>query len=158
MRTPIPLSPWTALTIKQPWAWLICCGPKDIENRTWSYLPEFRHEFLIHASKSLDQKALELFRAHEPKLRKRFGMPALPKTFDLGGFVGVARLSGSFGKDAKLESPWAEPVACRMFLADRRPIPFVPFKGSLSFWPVPVVAMDALRQAGASLPERPCAA
>ena len=28
-------SPVKALSIKQPWAWLICRGYKDIENRNW---------------------------------------------------------------------------------------------------------------------------
>ncbi len=40
-----------ALSIRQPWAWLICAGIKDIENRTWK-LPEKHKErrILIHAS------------------------------------------------------------------------------------------------------------
>ncbi len=29
-----------ALSIKQPWAWLICAGYKDIENRSWRIIRE----------------------------------------------------------------------------------------------------------------------
>jgi hypothetical protein len=36
-----------ALTVKQPWAYLICAGIKDIENRTWK--TNFRGRILIHA-------------------------------------------------------------------------------------------------------------
>ena len=36
------------ITIKQPWAWLIIEGVKDIENRTWP--TKFRGRVLIHAA------------------------------------------------------------------------------------------------------------
>lgn len=37
-----------ALTVKQPWAYLICSGVKDIENRTWR--TNYRGRIYIHAS------------------------------------------------------------------------------------------------------------
>lgn len=37
----------SCITIKQPWASLICSGIKDIENRTWK--TNFRGRVLIHA-------------------------------------------------------------------------------------------------------------
>lgn len=37
-----------AITIKQPWAQLICSGIKPIENRTWA--TKYRGRVLIHAS------------------------------------------------------------------------------------------------------------
>lgn len=36
------------LSVKQPWAWLICMGIKNVENRTWAR--KFRGRILIHAS------------------------------------------------------------------------------------------------------------
>ena len=36
------------ITVKQPWAWLIIEGVKDIENRTWP--TKFRGRVLIHAA------------------------------------------------------------------------------------------------------------
>lgn len=36
------------LSIKQPWAYLICSGIKEIENRTWK--TKFRGRVLVHAS------------------------------------------------------------------------------------------------------------
>jgi len=41
-----------ALSIKQPWAWLICAGYKDIENRNWS--TKYRGRIFVHAPKQLD--------------------------------------------------------------------------------------------------------
>ena len=39
------------LTVKQPWAYLLCAGIKDIENRTWKLPEKYRGErVLIHAS------------------------------------------------------------------------------------------------------------
>jgi hypothetical protein len=37
-----------ALTIRQPWAWLIVHGHKDLENRTWC--TSYRGPLLIHAA------------------------------------------------------------------------------------------------------------
>lgn len=41
-----------ALSIRQPWAWLICKGIKDIENRDWH--TEFRGRIYVHAPKFWD--------------------------------------------------------------------------------------------------------
>lgn len=43
-----------AITIREPWAWLIAKGIKDIENRTWP--TRFRGRVLIHASKTCEKQ------------------------------------------------------------------------------------------------------
>lgn len=43
-----------AITVKQPWASLICDGIKDVENRTWK--TKFRGRVLIHASSQYDKR------------------------------------------------------------------------------------------------------
>ena len=60
-----------ALSIKQPFAELILQGRKKIELRKWN--TKFRGRFLIHASKTLDKKAME-----------RFGFNGLPVGCILG--------------------------------------------------------------------------
>ncbi len=40
------------LTVKNPWAYLICTGIKDVENR--SRQTNYRGKILIHSSKSID--------------------------------------------------------------------------------------------------------
>lgn len=47
------------LTVKQPWAYLIIHGGKDIENRKWS--TKFRGRILIHSSKADDKEYLDDF-------------------------------------------------------------------------------------------------
>ena len=44
-----------AISIKQPWAWAIIHGGKDIENRTWR--TTFRGRVMIHASLKPDKNA-----------------------------------------------------------------------------------------------------
>ena len=45
------------LSIRQPWAWLIVNGYKDIENRTWS--TRFRGKVLIHGMKASCRQILK---------------------------------------------------------------------------------------------------
>jgi hypothetical protein len=45
-----------ALSIKQPWSWLIVFGHKDIENRSWP--TRYRGRFLIHAGRILKCRSL----------------------------------------------------------------------------------------------------
>ena len=45
-------SPLRALTLRQPWAWAVIHGGKDIENRSWT--TRFRGTFAIHAGRGFD--------------------------------------------------------------------------------------------------------
>jgi hypothetical protein len=47
-----------ALSVRQPWAWLICKGYKDIENRKWH--TKFRGRIYVHAGLTMDTKVLAL--------------------------------------------------------------------------------------------------
>ena len=48
------------LSVKQPWAYLLCSGIKDIENRTWKLPEKYKGErVLIHASASADKGNLK---------------------------------------------------------------------------------------------------
>ena len=54
------------LTIKQPWAYLIAAGIKDIENRTWKCPKKYIGErALIHASASAPKSIRELLNADQ---------------------------------------------------------------------------------------------
>ena len=68
-----------ALSLRQPWAWLVAAGHKDVENRTWS--TRFRGEFLIHAAKTFDDAGYEWV-SREMELV----LPA-PDEFERGGIV-----------------------------------------------------------------------
>ncbi|HJT87971.1 MAG TPA: ASCH domain-containing protein [Bryobacteraceae bacterium] len=92
------------LTIRQPWAWLIVNGYKDIENRSWA--THYRGPLLIQASASLpSRKDLEGARAFA---RKR-GV-VVPEDLETGGIIGLAFLDRCVSKS---RSKWFEgPIGC----------------------------------------------
>lgn len=71
-----------ALSIHQPWAWLIAHGIKDIENRNWS--TTYRGKILIHASLTFDQKAYNF-------IKKNFNIPKSYE-YERGGIVGIVEI------------------------------------------------------------------
>jgi hypothetical protein len=117
-----------ALSIRQPWAWLIVNGQKDIENRTWA--TNFRGPVQIHAAKGMtldDYLACEIFCADIPGVR----LPAFEE-LQRGGIVGHAEIVDCVTKS---DSPWfVGPVG--FVLANPRPRPFRPCKGALGFFEV----------------------
>lgn len=114
-----------ALSIQQPFAWLIAHGFKDIENRTW----KSRHTglFAIHASAKIDKAGLAFVRANFPQIV----MPDFERVGMRGAIVGVANLTGCVESSP---SPWFfGPYG--FVLTDARPIqPFVPRLGQLGFF------------------------
>ena len=48
-----------ALSIKDPWAWLICSNIKDIENRTWK--TNYRGRIYVHVSANPDKKWIDIY-------------------------------------------------------------------------------------------------
>jgi hypothetical protein len=87
------------IVVRQPWAWLIVNGYKDIENRSWR--TRHRGALLIQASANLPSKAaMEEYRA----FAKKRGV-TLPDEFETGGIVGMVTL-----KDCVPKSPskWFE--------------------------------------------------
>ena len=50
------------ISVKQPWAYLLCAGIKGIENRTWKLPEKYKGErVLIHASGKTDKEPYMLF-------------------------------------------------------------------------------------------------
>jgi hypothetical protein len=71
-----------ALSLKQPWAWLIVNGYKDIENRSWR--TNHRGPLLIHASSSRPAVTTEY-------IQKKYGV-RLPDKLEFGGIAGVVEV------------------------------------------------------------------
>lgn len=135
-----------ALSIRQPWAWLILRPDlkdpdewqraidaglvKDIENRSWP--TKFRGDFLIHTS-ALYTRAQHA--EYQQTMRECFEieLPAYD-AMQTGGIVGTARIL-----DCVVSHPsrWKEGNSWGFVLALQRPIPFIPYKGRLSFFDVP---------------------
>ena len=120
-----------ALSIRQPWAWLIVNGHKLIENRDWS--TAYRGEVLIHASKTCTRKYFEEI-AGQVEQQFEIVLPCF-EVVDRGGIVGVAEIVDCVTTS---NSPWFT-GEFGFVLANARPLPFLPFKGALGFFDVPGV-------------------
>jgi hypothetical protein len=114
-----------ALSIQQPWAWLICQGVKDIENREWT--TDYRGFLLIHAGKQMD-KNIDWARFTLEGVE----MPPT-KDYELGGIVGYATLAKVVTQS---ESPWFR-GKYGFVLTQRRTVPFIPLRGQLGLFDVP---------------------
>ena len=116
-----------ALSIRQPFAWLISHGFKDVENR--SVNTKLRGAFLVHASKTKYPLA-EMDRIRQDILR-HFHI-TLPLDFDRGGIVGSAEIHGV---TRNADSAWfSGPVGYQ--LRHARPLKFFPCNGRLGFFDV----------------------
>ncbi len=139
-----------ALSIRQPWAWLIAKGYKDIENRTWrlnhpSCAKNVPMRIYIHASKHRDNKESLGF------IYKIFGADIPHQVFELspkfyGAIIGEVDIIGCVSES---KSPWfigpygfilANPV-----LYDKP----IPYKGQLGFFEVNIG--DSICQAKRSI-------
>lgn len=122
-----------ALSIRQPWAWLIIHGGKDVENRTWH--TKLRGRFLVHASKGMTRaEYIETLDMVE-SIGSHDLLRAFPKFDDLqrGGVIGSVELVDSVDTS---DSPWYM-GATAFLLRDPKPLPFHPYKGQLGFFEVP---------------------
>lgn len=141
------MSDLRALSVMQPWAWLIlrpdlACEAaraearalgriKDIENRTWS--SDTRGWVLLHASATRlakwDWQAAALFAA-----KRGVDIP-LQTSAPLGAYVGAIRIDGC---EKWSRSPWFSGEGFGFRIGDS--VPFaepVPGPGTLQFFPVP---------------------
>lgn len=130
-----------ALSIRQPWAWLIIAGFKPVENRSQRTL--VRGPFLIHVGRSLDidaHRALLSGRhpvTGEPSKLRLMYPPARGEDLPLGGFVGTAEITGSVTQH---DSEWfCGPHG--WLVENARPIRFQPYPGQLG-WFTPDRAID----------------
>lgn len=115
------------VVIRQPWAWLIVHGFKDIENRSWK--TRYRGPLLIQASASYQtRRNLDQIR----RFARKRGVE-LPEEFDRGGIVGSVQLD-----DCVTRSPskWFEgPVG--WVLSKPKKLPFMALKGRLGLFEPP---------------------
>jgi hypothetical protein len=152
----------SALTIHQPWAFLIVrpditdpaerarlrsiAAIKDVENRTWP--TRARGEVYVHAGKHFDIAVLIAFREY---CRQGWGMPpeALqaadlllekPELMQLGGIIGTMTI-GTCSRT--IVSPWKAQEGYGFGLTDSKPLPFRPYRGMQGFFPIPDEIQDA---------------
>lgn len=134
-----------ALSIREPWASLIVLGIKRVENRSWG--TKYRGPLLIHAANKFDRDGWDWVLQNA----KRLGYPQIlhfPPPFMKGGIIGVAELFAvSESSEMGLRS-WPSEVSDAslqwffgprgLWLRDARPLPWMPWKGQLGLFDVPV--------------------
>jgi len=113
------------ITVKQPWAWFIVQGFKDVENRTWS--TRIRGRVLIHAAASPEpdmDEIRDIWNAEIPEC-------PIPDNLPLGGIGGSVEIVGCV-RDS--QSDWAVPGQYHWLLQDAEPLAFKAARGKLGFW------------------------
>ncbi len=119
-----------ALSIRQPFAWLVLHAGKDIENRDWSTknpARRFRGTCFIHASLTLDPIDDDL--RFWVKQTSGVHIPC-PADLPRGGIVGQVDIVDFVRQSA---SPWFS-GPCGLVLANATALPFVPCRGALGFF------------------------
>lgn len=128
-----------AISIRQPWAWLIVHGAKVVENRSWA--TSYRGPLLIHAAKgcTLDEwsDAWEYIQEVHPGVLRVYNPPTHLACLR-GGIVGVVDQTGCIDNADQVDSPdycsWAEPGQWHHLYSNPRTLPFMPCRGSLGLW------------------------
>jgi hypothetical protein len=121
-----------ALSIRQPWAWLIVNGQKTIENRTWR--TNIRGPVLIHASQKLYRDEWQMFLEDQAALNQ----PVPDEASLTGGIVGIVEIIDCIDIPQNLDEVdayWFDgPFG--FVLRNAHPLPFQPVKGKLNFFDV----------------------
>ena len=136
------------LTVRQPWAWAIIHGGKNIENRSRNLAGKYRGPVAIHAAKQEDKNAFSLSdsRAALDAAATRFGAGGLfsPWWGNHGRIIGVADLVSvhrsqeclEFNGDYRYCSSWAESQSVHLVFDNPR-----------SLWhPIPLKGAQGLRR------------
>lgn len=110
------------LSVRQPWAWLLVHGHKDLENRDWS--TKVRGLVGIHAGLRFDEAGYAWVRRTFPTL----ALPA-PSAFERGGLVGVVEITACVTAS---DSPWFQ-GRYGFVVRHGRALPFRRCRGKLGF-------------------------
>jgi len=113
-----------AISVRQPWAWLIVNGYKDVENRVWA--AKLRGPVLIHAGQSKSDTTPEAL----AYIKSKYRVPNLPDTFEIGGIVGIVEVTDcvQHHRSRWFQGPFG------WVLANARRLQFKPVKGKLKFF------------------------
>ena len=119
-----------AISIRQPWAWLIVHGYKDVENRSWFT----RHvgTLYIHAAKGMTLEeyidCIAFACTIHPSL---LGMIPGPSSLPRGGLVGCVEQAGCV---IECDSPWGGAGQYKHVYDYCAPLPFYPVRGALGIF------------------------
>jgi len=118
-----------ALSIRQPWAWLIANGYKNIENRDWRFKPKLRGRIAIHAAKGCTRAEYDDAVLFAHMIDSSIEVPPLSE-LERGGIVATADLNDVIDKS---NDPWFV-GKLGLVLSNVEQTEFVPLKGQLGFF------------------------
>lgn len=129
-----------ALTVRQPWAWAIVHGTKDVENRTRNVAGSYRGPVAIHAALIEDETAY-----YDDQIKAALGRVddswVLEEQLATGAFLGVVDLVGVHlpsscaRRTGGLCSWWAQPLVHHLEVRNPRPLAKpIPARGRLGLW------------------------
>lgn len=121
------------LTVRQPWAWLIIHGGKDIENRSRGI--HYRGPVLIHAARGMTED--EYYDAWDYADDIGVEVPTMDViNHQRGGIIGSVEIVDCVSRS---DSPWfCGPHG--FVLRNPQPLPFHPCRGCLGFWKIELPA------------------
>jgi len=114
-----------ALSLRQPWAWLVVNGLKDVENRSWR--TNHRGPLLIHASRTIEKQAVDNMR---PYCQAKLGIN-LDEQLLTGGIIGVVEVTDCLRKHL---STWYVAGNWAWVLKNPRRLPFRECKAVVGFF------------------------
>ena len=126
-----------AISIRQPWAWLILHGGKDIENRNWP--TSVRGRVLIHAAKGMTHQEWSDAWAYAQGTgasAKAVAARLTHGSIERGGIVGSVEIVDCVSTS---DSRWFM-GRFGFVLRNPQPLPFRPWRGQLGFFEVPEAA------------------
>ncbi len=139
---PLPKGKIKALSLKQPFAWLIANGYLLIDDRTWG--TSYRGPILIHASKGL-------YKEYYDYLKANTDIPLPSKdTLEFGGVVGIANLvlccqPGSIpqgiSREQRAHFGGVHAEYYGFLFEDATPLPLMPCPGKLGLFDIDIDAL-----------------
>lgn len=156
------------LTVRQPWAWAIIHGGKDVENRVRNLAGEYRGPIAIHAGLQLDKEAFRSDTlARAANLADAPSLKRMPRGVIIGvvDLVGVHQCQSHRGTSdvpdcvrsgtplAMICSSWAEfhpgEVAHHLVVTNPRALDEpIPFKGALGMRTLPADVVAEIERIG----------
>ncbi|MGQ2966118.1 ASCH domain-containing protein [Methylophilus sp.] len=137
MSTLAPSGVLKALSLKQPFAWLIANGYLLVDDRSWG--TQYRGPILIHASKGL-------YEAYYQHIRSNTDVPIPDRDkLEYGGVVGIAdlvlcskpgQLPAGISREQRAHFGGVHQEYYGFLFAQARPLPLMPCAGKLGIFEI----------------------
>jgi len=130
---PVEQAPVWAISVRQPWAWAIAEGGKNIENRVWRSFVSgwaFLHVAKFDTAGYWEAMKERILRT-SPRLEMIYPHRNMLKR---GGVIGAIKVSPSIHNSSQSDNPWAFLNEWGIPISEFRRLPFLPCKGQLRWF------------------------